>query len=65
MDKPTSFIWIIIFFGGAFEYGGISKLSGYVLTKAKLLCAEFCNFLQCHIYKLFISLLFYQRWFKY
>jgi hypothetical protein len=25
MDIPTSFIWIIIFFDGAFEYGGGSK----------------------------------------
>jgi hypothetical protein len=37
MDIPTSFIWVIIFFKGAFEYGGISKLWSYVGTNAELL----------------------------
>jgi hypothetical protein len=35
MDVTTSFIWIIIFFDGAFEYGGISKLWGYVGTNVE------------------------------
>jgi hypothetical protein len=50
MDIPTSFIWIIIFFDEAFEYGGISKFWGYVGTNAELLCVEFCNFGQFHIF---------------
>jgi hypothetical protein len=49
IDIPTSFIWIIIFLDGAFEYGGISKLWGYVGKRAKLICVELCNFVQCHI----------------
>jgi hypothetical protein len=44
---PYSFIWIIIFLDGAFEYAGISRF--YVGTNAELLCVEFCNFVQCHI----------------
>jgi hypothetical protein len=35
---PKSFIWIIILFDGAFEYGGISKLWGYIGTNAELHC---------------------------
>jgi hypothetical protein len=35
IDIPTSFIWIVIFFSGAFQYGGISKLWGYVGTTAE------------------------------
>jgi len=34
MDIPTSFIWIIIFFDGDFEYGGGSTFWGYVGTNA-------------------------------
>jgi hypothetical protein len=49
MDISTSFIWIIIFFDGAFEYGGIVKLWHYVGTNSKLLFTEFCNFVHCHI----------------
>jgi hypothetical protein len=41
---PTRFIWIIILFDGAFEYGGISKVWGYPGIDAALLCLEFCNF---------------------
>jgi hypothetical protein len=46
MDLPTSFIWIIIFFDGNFEYGGGSIFWGYAVTNAELLYAEFCNFMQ-------------------
>jgi hypothetical protein len=45
MDIPTSFIWII-FFDGAFEYGGGSKFLGCVSTSAELLCVEFRNFVR-------------------
>jgi hypothetical protein len=31
-DIPRSIVWIIIFFGRAFEYGDGSKLWGYVDT---------------------------------
>jgi hypothetical protein len=55
MDMPTRFILIIIFFNRAFEYGGISKLWGYVGTNTKLLCAEFCNYVQCHIFVSYLS----------
>jgi hypothetical protein len=48
---PTSFTWIIIFFDGAFEYGGISKC----FRNAELLCVEFCNFGQCHISVSYLS----------
>jgi hypothetical protein len=44
MDILTSFIWTIIFFHGAFEYGGGPKFWGYVGTDAELFCVEFCNF---------------------
>jgi hypothetical protein len=54
LDIPTSFICIIILFDGAFEYGSISKLWGYVGTNTELLCAEFCNFVQ---YQIFVSYL--------
>jgi hypothetical protein len=43
MDIPTTFIWIIIFFNRAFEYGNISMWD-YVGTNAELLCVELCNF---------------------
>jgi hypothetical protein len=43
MDIRTSFIWIINFFVGAFEYGGIPKFWGYVGTRWSTLC-RFCNF---------------------
>jgi hypothetical protein len=46
---PTSFIWLIIFFSGASEYGGISNLWFYFGTKAERLYVEFCNVVQCHI----------------
>jgi hypothetical protein len=48
MDIPTSCILIIIFFDGALEYGGGSKFWSYVGQNAEPLCAEFCNFVQCH-----------------
>jgi hypothetical protein len=44
-----------IFFEGAFEYGGISKLWGYVGTTAELICVQFCNFVQCHIFVSYLS----------
>jgi hypothetical protein len=50
MDIHTSFSWSIIFFNEAFEYSGISKLRVYVGTNTELLCAELCNFVQCHIF---------------
>jgi hypothetical protein len=49
MHIPTSFVWIIIFFGGAFEYGGGSKFLRYVGANADPLCIELCNFVHCHI----------------
>jgi hypothetical protein len=49
------FTWIIIFFDGAFEYGGISKFLGYVGTNAELLGVEFCNFGQCYIFARYLS----------
>jgi hypothetical protein len=48
-DTRTTFIWIIVFFNGHIEQGGILKLWMYVGTNADLLFVEFCNFLQCHI----------------
>jgi hypothetical protein len=47
MDITTSFIWIIIFFNRVFNN---LKLWGYVGTNTELLCVEFCNFVQCHIF---------------
>jgi hypothetical protein len=44
MDIPTTFIWIVIFFDGAFEYGGRSKFWGYIGPNAEPLCVEFCTF---------------------
>jgi hypothetical protein len=44
MDIYTSSIWIINFFDGAFEYGGISKVWGYVGTNAEIRFVELCNF---------------------
>jgi hypothetical protein len=58
MDIPTRFIWIISFFDGSSEYGGISKLWGYVRINAELLCVEFCSFLQCHISVSYLSYCF-------
>jgi hypothetical protein len=50
MDIPISFILIIVFFDGAFEFGGISIFCGYVETNAKELCIKFCNFGQYHVF---------------
>jgi hypothetical protein len=61
MEKPTSFIWIIIFFNRALEYGDISKLWGYVGTKAELLFVEFSNFVQRHIFVSHLSCYFLSR----
>jgi hypothetical protein len=50
----------LCFLVGAFEYGGISKLSGYVGTNAELLCVEFCNFGQsytCNVFALLLNLI--------
>jgi hypothetical protein len=55
MDIPTSFIWIIIFFDGDFEYGVGSAFWGYVGTNAELLGVEFYNFVQCHIFASYLS----------
>jgi hypothetical protein len=61
MDMPTSFIWIIIFFDGAFECGGISKLWGYVGTNTELLCVEFCNFVECHVFLSYLSCYYFMK----
>jgi hypothetical protein len=45
-----NFIWIITFFDEVFEYGGDSTFWGYVEENAELLCVEFCNFVQRHIF---------------
>jgi hypothetical protein len=50
VDVPTSFVWNIIFFNGAFQYGRDSNLWGYVGTNTEPLCLEFCNFKACKIY---------------
>jgi hypothetical protein len=50
MDIHTSFIWIIIFFDGAFECGGDLTFWGYVGTNAEILFVEFCNFVPCHTF---------------
>jgi hypothetical protein len=50
MDIPTSCIWIIIFFEEASEYGSGSKFWGYVEPYTDSLCAEFRNFVQCHMF---------------
>jgi hypothetical protein len=39
----------IIFFEWAFGYGGGLKFWGYVGTNSELFCAEFWNFVQCHV----------------
>jgi hypothetical protein len=44
MNIPMGCTWILIFFGGSFEYGSGSEFWGYVGTNAKLLSVEFCNF---------------------
>jgi hypothetical protein len=44
MGIPTSFIWSIVSFDGAFEYGGDSKFWGCVAKNAVLLFVEFSNF---------------------
>jgi hypothetical protein len=49
-DILTSFVWIIIFSNGVFEYGCTSKLWGYVGKNTELLCVEFCYFVQCHMF---------------
>jgi hypothetical protein len=43
MDIRTSFIRIIIFFDGAFQYDSGSTFWGYVGTNAELLFVKFCN----------------------
>jgi hypothetical protein len=50
MDINISFIWIITFFGGAFQYGGVSIFWGYVGTNAGQLYVKLCNFVQLHIF---------------
>jgi hypothetical protein len=48
MDKPTSFIRILILLEEAFQYGDGANLSGYAGTSAEPLCAEFCYLVQYH-----------------
>jgi hypothetical protein len=48
MDITTSFDQTIIFFGGAFDYGGGSKC--YVGTNTEPLSTEFSNFVHCHTF---------------
>jgi hypothetical protein len=55
MGIPTSFICMIIFFDGGFEYTGGLKFWGYVGTSAELLCVEFCYFLQCNTFVTYLS----------
>jgi hypothetical protein len=50
MGIPASFIWIIILFDETVNYGDGSECWGYAGTNAEPLCAEFCNFVQCHIF---------------
>jgi hypothetical protein len=38
MDITASFVWIFIFFHGAFEYGDGAKFWGYVGANSKPLC---------------------------
>jgi hypothetical protein len=38
MDIPASFIWIIILFDKAFNYGDVAKFWGYVGTSAESMC---------------------------
>jgi hypothetical protein len=57
MDILMSFIWIVIFFDGDFEYGSGSTFWSYVWTNAELLCVEFYNFVQCHMFISYILLL--------
>jgi hypothetical protein len=49
MDIPTSFVWIILF-DETFKYGGGANSLGYIGTNVELLCVEFYNFVQCHIF---------------
>jgi hypothetical protein len=46
MDMSS--IWITNFIDKAFIYGNSAKSWGYIGTNAEALCAEFCNFVQCH-----------------
>jgi hypothetical protein len=48
MDTHPSFIWIIISFDKAFEYGDDAKCLSYAVVYGKPLCVELCNFVQCH-----------------
>jgi hypothetical protein len=50
MDIPKSFIWIIILVDAVFKYGDGAKFWRYVGINAEPVCAEFCNFVQCHIF---------------
>jgi hypothetical protein len=44
MDIPISFILVIILFDAVFKYGDGAKFWGSGIN------AEFCNFVQCHIF---------------
>jgi hypothetical protein len=47
---PISLIRIIVLFDAVFKYGDGAKFRGCVGINAEPLCAEFCNFVQCHIF---------------
>jgi hypothetical protein len=55
MNTPISFIWIIILFDAVFTYGDGAKFWGYVGINAEPLCAEFCIFLQRHIFVKYLA----------
>jgi hypothetical protein len=55
MDIPTRFIWIVILFDEAFNYGNGAKFLDHAGTNAKSLCVEFCSFLQCHILVIYLN----------
>jgi hypothetical protein len=60
MDISISFIRIITFFDGAFEYVDGAKFCGYVGTNAEPLSVEFCNFeyniILCKVFTLLLLL---------
>jgi hypothetical protein len=44
VDKPTSFVLIIILLDKTFKYGDGAKFWGYVRTSTEPRCVELCNF---------------------
>jgi hypothetical protein len=57
MHIRISFIWIIILFDAVFKYGDGAKFWGYVGINAEPLCVELCNFVQCHIFVNYLTIL--------